>query len=893
MKPYVPMVRRLRFVHLLLAVLINLVVFAPRAIAAEPQRPTAHERAAIAAEQGLRQWYHEEEFRRDYRLRARPEHVVILHLERGSKRDKRLSNIIPYRFTETAEYTFCIPDDDPHIRSIELVEERSYDVTVRVRRDGRCKTRTIAAGLYELHVEHDGSALGATGKKAFIHVPRLKSSLQVGRSNSLQAGSGSLQAGSTPDSFSCDALSAFATHNGNFVINANGTLQAPSTGVDLSTGGWQMCRDSNGDYTFGLPHPGGAGYIYSLSAQSPAPGNLGVFTDLRHSYQLIDLGDFQFTMRWAYNSATYYPIVLGSDKLLHWTTGGAPEVFTIPIKYYQPGAAIPPLQTGEVALFHGCNYDNTHGTWVVRANLPDVNNIGYNSPFLGTRELLSQSTTNVSVRLGPETVASFYGLTGYRGPSLNIGEDTSCTDALSTFGSIKITPARDFIVATNRCANCNLSGVDLSGLDLSGGFFSGSTFVGANLANTDFELAVVESTNFSNTSTVLVGTNFIDAFLDSTNFRAADLSQANFQSTEGLLTTGFSKRPDLTGATLDLHTFLPSDWRWLNLDGAIINGVAGATLSTTANPLDLSGAVLNNVNLSSVILDGANLGCTSDPLDGSTVCTQLNHTTLTKASLRRVSLAHALLQGADLNSANLDGANLFAANLTGSETSQLSATLQGAFLRNVNLAQANLTGANLANANLYSTATATSCNSAAADGFLTSCASAVNAKLKNTVFTGAYLAGVDFSGSTPQSANFRDAYLAGSHFTNANLTQDTPTGLRTDFTGAWLQGATFNNANVTGAYFASAVVDLTHSRGATLPVQLSSDHLTFLNYTASGTPGCVAFTYSSATVVPTTDSSNICPDGNFGPCSMAQWQAVFPPAPPVCTLDFNWIFVTY
>lgn len=885
-KHYIPTVKRLRFAHLLLAVLINLVVFAPRAIAAEPQRPTAHERAAIAAEGGLRQWYHEEEFRRDYRLRARPEHVVILHLERGSKRDKRLSNIIPYRFTETAEYTFCIPDDDPHIRSIELVEERSYDVTVRVRRDGRCKTRTIAAGLYELHVEHDGSALGATGKKAFIHVPRLKSSLQ--------AGSNSLQAGSTPDSFSCDALSAFAAHNGNFVINANGTLQAPSTGVDLSTGGWQMCRDSNGDYTFGLPHPGGAGYIYSLSAQSPAPGNLGVFTDLHHPYQLTDLGDFQFTMRWAYNSATYYPIVLGSDKLLHWTTGGAPEVFTIPIKYYQPGAAIPPLQTGEVALFHGCNYDNTQGTWVVRANLPDVNNIGYSSPFLGTRELLGQSTTNVSIRLGPGTVASFYGLTGYRAPFLNVGEDTSCTSALSTFSSIKITPARDFIVATNRCTNCNLFGVDLSDLDLSRGVFSGSTFVGADLTNTDFELTALDRATFSlpYTSTVLVNTDFTDAYLDSANFQSADLSQTNFRSTEGIAVSSFSARPNLSKATLDLYTFLPSDWRWLNLDGAIINGVAGATLSTTANPLDLSGAVLNNVNLSSVILDGANLGCTSDPLDGSTVCTQLNHTTLTKASLRRVSLAHALLQGADLNSANLDGANLFAANLSGSETSQLSATLQGAFLRNVNLAQANLTGANLANANFYSTATATACNSTAADGFLITCASAVNAKLKNTVFTGAYLAGVDFSGSTPQSANFSGAYLAGSHFTNANLTQDTPTGLRTDFTKAWLQGATFNNANVTGANFASAVADLTSSRGATLPVQLGSDHLTFPNYTALGTPGCVAFTYSSATVVPTTDSSNLCPDGNFGPCSMAQWQVVFPPM-PVCTFDFNWIFVTY
>src|SRR5262249_34218699 len=161
------------------------------------------------------------------------------------------------------------------------------------------------------------------------------------------------------------------------------------------------------------------------------------------------------------------------------------------------------------------------------------------------------------------------------------------------------------------------------------------------------------------------------------------------------------------------------------------------------------GAILNNTNLHGVILDKANLGCTptasgSDgtnlgcpPTTGGYVCTQMIEANLNKASLKRATLAHTSLQGADLTSVNLDGANLFAANLNKPSDPQVSATLQGAFLRNVNLATAELTGADLSNSNFYSTVTVSTCNPAPACGFLTNCASAVNATLNNAVFSGA------------------------------------------------------------------------------------------------------------------------------------------------------------
>ena len=86
-------------------------------------RPTLHELAAIEARGGPRLWYHEEEFGRHARLRAEPDQVVILHLESARPGRKPIHNTIPYRFAETARYTFCVPKDEPHIRSIELRRE--------------------------------------------------------------------------------------------------------------------------------------------------------------------------------------------------------------------------------------------------------------------------------------------------------------------------------------------------------------------------------------------------------------------------------------------------------------------------------------------------------------------------------------------------------------------------------------------------------------------------------------------------------------------------------------------------------------------------------------------------------------------------------------------------
>src|SRR5262249_35528653 len=120
-----------------------------------------------------RPWYHEAEFATTPGLRARPHQVVILHLEPGGKRNKHKRNTIPYLFEETATFNFCVPVDDPHIRSLELQREDSRRVVVQVHQGAPCMTQRIAAGLYLLHVDHDGKDVPAEGRKAFVHVPRL------------------------------------------------------------------------------------------------------------------------------------------------------------------------------------------------------------------------------------------------------------------------------------------------------------------------------------------------------------------------------------------------------------------------------------------------------------------------------------------------------------------------------------------------------------------------------------------------------------------------------------------------------------------------------------------------------------------------------------------------
>ncbi len=127
-----------------------------------------------------------------------------------------------------------------------------------------------------------------------------------------------------------------------------------------------------------------------------------------------------------------------------------------------------------------------------------------------------------------------------------------------------------------------------------------------------------------------------------------------------------------------------------DLTGAVLNRVnlRGARLSGA----NLTAAVLSRVNLRDARLSGANLRGANLRRSNLTDV-DLSEANLTSASLWDADLRRANLRGANLTDASLSGANLTGANLT-------DVNLTGADLTGANLTEANLTGANIRDANL-------------------------------------------------------------------------------------------------------------------------------------------------------------------------------------------------
>lgn len=296
---------------------------------------------------------------------------------------------------------------------------------------------------------------------------------------------------------------------------------------------------------------------------------------------------------------------------------------------------------------------------------------------------------------------------------------------------------------------------------------------------------------------------------------------------------------------------------------------------------------------------------------GSAVCTTLQGTVLTKASLKNACLQNASMEGAFLSLSNLDGADMSGAQLQAITGGKVT-TLEGAFMRNVNLSGANLTGVNASNVDFYSTSSGT--------------ADATDMTAPGANFSGAYLAGADFSGSNSnlQSTLWSSAMLLGANFTQADLTTNTSggvnSGTNTTFNGAYLQGVVFESAMLDDVDFTSTYWDALGS-GGSLNFLIPKQNLGFSGYWKDiGLPECPpSLSYDSGNPPPmmVTDANNTCPNGLPGPCdtvwdqplqdiSLAFFQSAVPPLFPQDTsvaadmqcsgsfsdpnpLDFCWI----
>jgi uncharacterized protein YjbI with pentapeptide repeats len=861
-----------------------------------------------------RAWVLESEFDADPALYASQSQIIVLELEVEQPIGSAIrENIVRLQIDKEQRVSYCIQADDLHLVSLGIERIGGGGTVLTHRRGGACESVTLYPGYYKLRLLHDSRNIPTEGKLAFLYDPRQPRLL-----------------GGTTGTEAPDFVAFYAQANQLWMST---DIAPPIVEVAASSVGktelWTPAASAiSGRYT--LSANGGPDLVVDGKAGCEAPrfGNIWVYFDPSDTttgtpvtayFGFHDLGGYDFWLD-AYFSwqgptigcsapASTVGVSGTNDTLVYLTdTNTGAETFTATWKGYdcQSQACDEdklPLAPGEVAFFSECNFGGTGAVTVFDTPQPPV--YGFDNGVL-------------SIRLGSGTFVELFAGADYQGDLLPFSEETSCLTTPAPLGSFKLTTvAKTFVLATDTCLGCNLAGIDLSGLDLSGGNFARSSFLQANLSGTQLDGAILTSTDFASADvsqasfagadltnaslaqTTMTKNKFHGAVLHCTNFAGSDLSTADF-SVPADLVRNFSCRLNLTGATLNYTTFPAADWRYFDLTASTMIKPP-QELSTSSAPLDLSGAVLNQVTwLAGKTLDSANLGCfvsvggQTDPCPppgASSVCAQLRSANLSEASLRGVCLKGAALQGANLSYSNLDGAVLEAANMAAGNGSP--ATITGAFLRDASLANANLTGVIANFANFFSSESGS--------------ATAAGATMTGAKWNNAYLANTDFSDTVLQSTEWTGAVLVGANFDRADLSKNSAAGEITDFSGAYLQGAVLVNATVTDANFTSSYWDAAGS-GA-LNIKLQVGNIEFSGYWNDPTaPECVQALYPTANFpspsTPITSASNICPDGGNGPCD-AVWEmprtpidqatpasAVAPTLPGSCTVtDILWIFV--
>lgn len=176
--------------------------------------------------------------------------------------------------------------------------------------------------------------------------------------------------------------------------------------------------------------------------------------------------------------------------------------------------------------------------------------------------------------------------------------------------------------------------------------------------------------------------------------------------------------------------------------------------------VDLHGADLQEVNLSHMILSGANFG-------GADLSkADFTKANLSRADFTKANLSEANLSGADLGKARLPGAYVSRASLK--EAYLSAADLGHAILSGANLSEANLSGANLSKADL-SLAILRKANLIVAD---LSRANLAGADLSEASLSGADLNGTNLDGTDLSGANLSNTYLSMEQLTKARGLQE-------------------------------------------------------------------------------------------------------------------------
>jgi uncharacterized protein YjbI with pentapeptide repeats len=866
-----------------------------------------------------RAWLTEAEFNADSTLHARPGQVVLLDLEPaasgwgkwsgGAGRKNRgggrgiQTNSLKFLIEKGRNFSFCIPNDEPLIRRIKLKQNRGRTL-VNVRPGDPCDRVSLEPGRYSLDIMHKGQSVGDAGVQAFLHQPE----------------------SSEPPSMPTMDFWVFRGLSGGFVTNATTESAHPLATIaeTVSTSevwrptvvsriGYNLSSASNGSIVQDCKEGGDDDGPLSWLFTGP-PGNTCQFANGLNTknedavFQIYNYGDtftlFQFD--WLLLSGSEGVLNVGTEKKLKWGTATVDNVaatFTTEYEGYDCDTPCVddttlPLETGQIALYKGCNYQGP--AFVFMAENIDDMSIYADAAAAG----LGISTKEArSLRLGEDTIAKLYLQTNKAGTPLVTASDIPCLDD-TEFGNDNLKSfeiidesAIDYIVSSQGCSQCILTGIDFSNQDFTNYDFTGSVFIGANLDGTNFHGANLDDAELSSISsaslvTTMVGTIFNNSQLHCISFSGSDISSSTF---EGItIARDFSCYFDLQDTTIAFSNFDKADWRYMDLSGSTMTGVPDS-LSTVSEPLDLSGTTLSNVTwLAEKKLDGVNLGCYGLEADqttvcpapnGKRVCSTLQGISLVGASLERACMSQAAMEGAFLTRSNLDGADLSGAQLKAINEGS-PATLDGAFMRNVTLSGADLTGVSANNVNFYTV----SGGQADATGVIAPGAD----------FSGSYLGFADFSGSVSnlQSTTWTNAMLLGANFEQVDLSINTSGGVNsgtaTKFSGAYMQGTQLQDAILDNVNFVNTYWDALGS-GGKLNFLIPKQNLEFTGYWKDiDLPECpLALSYADGIFPPTnvTNANNTCPDGGPGPCdtswgnsaqdiSLAFFQSAVPPSFP-------------
>jgi len=569
-----------------------------------------------------RPWLLESEFDANPNLHAIEGQTVVLHLEAGERRGKGSAgppeqnpgtlhnNRFRFLVEREGSFRFCIPADEAFLWRLTVYEAsrkagqqgQTGRPVIQARRGGRCEAVPLHPGPYVIDISHDVRGV-LSDKTAFVRLP---DDTQL-MGDPLTAGTATL------------ALMTWMGPNGKFVTvpNGNGNLVASATEVNEYTV-WKL----EGSGTFKL-YDGIGGVVQSQANDSGTVCPPPLFVGPGRSGPPLDCNSRAIDFYFAEASATQFRLIgqntaYSEDGLYGYDSGfkldGSNQVVSeesasntgIPWTVGYRGftctggscaASQLQLQAGEVALFTAANYQGT--AFVFAADVADFS-IYSGAAALGLGIADNQA---MSVRVGPDTLALLYSDTNSGGATMASTEDIPNLTGLPVgpgqLSSMKIAVPRSYIVDSNGCAYCDLTGIDLSGLDLSGADFTATNLTGANLTGTNLSAASLDSARLTMAS--VAGADFVDASLRCTNLSDNDLTSAVF-TLENEAIAAVSDSPDDPDLAAVLGVDTATGWRTVLTGGGTGEGEA------LSSPLGLAataeGLLLVDQNRLLKVLDG-------------------------------------------------------------------------------------------------------------------------------------------------------------------------------------------------------------------------------------------------------------------------------------------------